>query len=242
MSPLCDRILRCTVLAGLRCQAVTIHGIRKEGMLADPLELFHRVLDKVQHATLVIPPTVFYMDSEPGFFNGRPEDLVERTKALESIRLIVGYTPGDMMYPMANYRSELAAIEDVQKFLASFINLNSTKFEIFIFNNFDDTLDLATFRERLEREVEELYQSSIKQWTESNSTELMPQRKIWSAKYQIFGLEDYFAIPGFHRELVSWWVDEWVDELEDRREREDDRKRKAEDGIQEVSGNADSRD
>jgi hypothetical protein len=105
----------------------------------------------------------------------------------------------------------LTTIEPVQEFLAKFINLNTTKIEIYLFNNFDNTLDLPRFRLDLEAKVKKHYDDSIKYLTENNK--LKPEYTNWSANYQVFGLEDYFAIPRLYYELDDFMMDEWDFEL-----------------------------
>ena len=214
--PLCQRESGCSLVAGIKCKSLTVHNIQVDGTDDGPLELFTTVLKKVQHATLVIPPTQFYMEIRGGMahLSGQPEDLSYATQHLESVRLILAISENEMMMQSMDFPTALTTIEPVQEFLAKFINLNTTKIEIYLFNNFDNTLDLPRFRLELKAKVKKHYDDSIKYLTESNN--LKPEYTNWSANYQVFGLEDYFAIPRLYYELDDYMMEEWDFELRDR--------------------------
>lgn len=182
-----------------------------------PLELFTNILNKAEHATLIVPPTSFYMGT-PGFpahLRGRPEDLAYPTKHLKSVRLIVGISEMDLMIQSLDRPMELSSMAALQEFLAEFINLNPTEIEIYIFNDFKGTLDLDQFEEELDTKIETHYNDSIKYLTENNKLE--PKYSDWTAKYQLLGLEDYFDQPELHYELDDLWMEQWDMELWDRR-------------------------
>jgi hypothetical protein len=214
--PLCQRESGCSLVAGIKCKSLTVHNIQVDGTDDGPLELFTTVLKKVQHATPIIPPTQFYMEIRGGMahLSGQPEDLSYATQHLESVRLIVAISENEMMMQSMDFPTALTTIEPVQEFLAKFINLNTTKIEIFLFNNSDNTLDLPRFRLELEAKVKKHYDDSNKYLTENN--QLKPEYINWSANYQVFGLEDYFAIPRLHYELDDYMMEDWDFELRDR--------------------------
>jgi hypothetical protein len=211
--PLCQRESGCSLVAGIKCKSLTVHNIQVDGTDDGPLELFTTVLKKVQHATLIIPPTQFYMEIRGGMahLSGQPEDLSYATQHLESVRLIVAISEDEMMMQSMDFPTALTTIEPVQEFLAKFINLNTTKIEIYLFNNFDNTLELPRFRLELEVKIKKHYDDSIKYLTENNK--LKPEYTNWLANYQVFGLEDYFAIPRLYYELDDFMMDEWDFEL-----------------------------
>lgn len=211
--PLCQRESGCSLVAGIKCKSLTVHNIQADGTDDGPLELFTTVLKKVQHATLIIPPTQFYMEIRGGMahLSGQPEDLSYATQHLESVRLIVAISENEMMMQSMDFPTALTTIEPVQEFLAKFINLNTTKIEIYLFNNFDNTLDLPRFRLMLEAKLKKHYADSIKYLTENNK--LKPEYTNWSANYQVFGLEDYFAMPRLYYERDDFMMDEWDFEL-----------------------------
>jgi hypothetical protein len=97
--PLCQRESGCSLVAGIKCKSLTVHNIQVDGTDDGPLELFTTVLKKVQHATLIIPPTQFYMEIRGGMahLSGQPEDLSYATKHLESVRLIVAISENEMI-------------------------------------------------------------------------------------------------------------------------------------------------
>lgn len=228
--PLCQRISGCPLVAGLKCDSLTIHNIQVDGGDDGPLELFTTILNKVQHATLVIPPTAFYMEIRGGMahLSGQPEDLSYATKHLKSVRLIVAISEMEMMMQGTDFPTTLTTIEPVQEFLAKFINLNDTpKIEIYLFNNFENTLDLVQFRSGLEAKVKKHYADSIKYLTDNNK--LKPEYLNWSTDYKVFGLEEYFAIPTLHYELDDMMMEEWYFELHDRQKARYEEMKKARD-------------
>jgi hypothetical protein len=214
--PLCQRESGCPIVAGIKCDSLTIHNIQVDGTDDGPLELFTTVLQKVQHATLIIPPTAFYMEIRGGMahLSGQPEDLSYATRHLKSVRLIVGITEMQLMMQNMEFPTTLTTIEPVQEFLAKFINLNDTKIEIYSFNDFEGKLDLPEFRIGLQQKINKHYQDAINYLIESKKLE--PKDSSWSANYQVFGLEDYFAHPTLHYELDDMWMEEWSMDLYDR--------------------------
>jgi hypothetical protein len=214
--PLCDEERGCPITAGLKCHSLTIHNIQIDGTDDGPLKLFLKELDHVQHATLVIPPTAFYMGSLPGqmaHLSGRPEDLAYPTRKLKSVRLIVAISEMDLLMQGDDSAvpAKLAPNTAVQEFLASFINLNPTEIEIYLFNNFDNTLNLVTFREQLKAKLDKHLKDSIKYLKESDK--LKPEHENWSANYKVLGLEHYFVHPTRYYELDDMWMDDWSWEL-----------------------------
>jgi hypothetical protein len=157
--------------------------------------------------------------------SGRPEDLAYPTRHCESVRLIVGISESEIMMLEYDHPVSLTKIGPLQEFLAAFINLNFTKIEIYIFNNFDNTLDLPTFRDELATKVSKHYEDSIKYLTESKRLEA--KHTDWSANYQVFGLEDYFATPKLHYEVDDQWMMEWEQELYERQKAKFEARKKA---------------
>jgi hypothetical protein len=227
-APLCEKESGCPLVAGLKSKHLTLHNLQVDGLDDGPLELFTTVLDKAQHATLIIPPTSFYIGGRGGMLNhmsGRPEDLAYPTRHCESVRLIVGISESEIMMLEYDHPVSLTKIGPLQEFLAAFINLNFTKNEIYIFNNFDNTLDLPSFRQQLATKVSKHYEDSIKYLTESKRLE--PKHSNWSANYQVFGLEDYFATPKLHYEIDDYWMMEWEQELHERQRAKFEARKKA---------------
>lgn len=225
MEPLCQAILGCSILAGTKGHSFTLHELRSEGCMAEPLDLYQSTLKRFQHATLVVPATTFYMDLKGSFtyLYGRPKDLVDWTRELRSIRLIIGTSVEDM--DKGTYENPVITtdISSVLNYLATFINLNPVTFEIYIFEDFEDTLDLVQLRQQLESKVDEIYERGIEESSESSAPSPVHPRPNWSADYQVFGLEDYFAVPDLYRELKEWYADQWRKELQDRQRRKQER-------------------
>jgi hypothetical protein len=101
----------------------------------------------------------------------------------------------------------LVSADCLLKSVAPYLTLAKWKIEIYIFNDFDNTLDLVDFREKLKIEVD----VAIKAMPEKD-------RPDWSPNYQVFGLENYFARPDLYLELDQSWMMSWRTEL-DRRQR-----------------------
>ena len=225
--PLCERNT-CPIISGLKPKAITISNLQVDGLNDGPLELFTTALNKAKHATLIIPPTAFYIGNRGGMFNaisGRPEDLAYPTRHCESVRLIVAAHEDDFIMRGDHGPVVMASMNSIQEFLASFINLNECKIEIYIFNNFDNTLDLPKFREELVPKVAKHYEDSIKYLTDEKRLE--PKHTNWSANYQVFGLEDYFDIPTLHYELDDYWMQNWDFELRARERAKFEARKKA---------------
>ena len=174
-----------------------------------PLELFTNILNKAEHATLIVPPTSFYMGTpgHPAHIRGRPEDLAYPTRHLKSVRLIIAISEMDLMMQSEDRPMTLSTMGALQEFLAGFINLNTTEIEIYIFNDFEGTLDLDKFTEELEAKVQVHYDNSIKYLTENNKLE--PKHSEWTGDYAVFDLEDYFDQPKLYYELDDMWMMDW---------------------------------
>jgi len=225
--PLCERNT-CPIVSGLKPESITISNLQIDGLDDGPLELFTTAVNKAKHATLIIPPTSFYIGGRGGLpsqMSGRPEDLAYPTRHCESVRLIVGISEMEIMMLEYDHPVSLTRIGPLQEFLAAFINLNFTKIEIYIFNNFNDTLDLPAFRQELVTKVGKHYEDSIKFLTDSKRLE--PKHSNWTANYQVFGLEDYFAIPKLHYEIDDHWIMEWEQELHERQQAKFEARKKA---------------
>lgn len=133
-APLCEKEFGCPFVAGLKSNHLTIHNLQVDGLDEGPLGMFTTVLNKAQHATLVIPPTSFYIGGRGGLLShmsGRPEDLAYPTRHCESVRLIVGICEMEIMMLEYDHPVSLTRIGSLQEFLAAFINLNFTKIEIY---------------------------------------------------------------------------------------------------------------
>ena len=230
-SPLCQKDT-CPIVSGLKPQAITISNLQVDGLDDGPLELFTTALKKAQHATLIIPPTAFYIGNRGGILDnvsGRPEDLSYPTRHCKSVRLILAISEDDFMMHDNHGPIDLASSVAIQEFLASFINLNDSEIDIYIFNDFNGTLDLAKFREELAPRVNKHYEDSVKYLTEQKRLE--PKHTDWSADYQVFGLEDYFAIPELHYELDDFWMQNWDFELLDRQRAKFEARKKIRDDM-----------
>jgi hypothetical protein len=103
------------------------------------------------------------------------------------------------------------------KCLASFINLNPTEIEIYLLNNFDETLNLVTFREQLNAKLDKHYKDSMKYLKESDK--LKPEHENWSANYKVLGLREYFVQKSLYLELDDMWMFDWSSEVRDREKR-----------------------
>jgi hypothetical protein len=214
--PLCENEAGCPIVGGLKPKSLTIGGISVDGTDDGPLELFTNIIKKTKHATLIVPPTAFYMGT-PGFpphLRGRPEDLAYPTRHLKTVRLIIAITEMEIFMQSTDRPTTLSSLEALQEFLAEFLNLNESKIEIYIFNDFDKTLDLVSFRQQLQVKVEKHYNDSIAYLTESGNLE--PKHTNWIASYQVLGLGHYFARPKLHYELDDMWMSEWAFEVRDR--------------------------
>jgi hypothetical protein len=73
-----------------------------------------------------------------------------------------------------------------------------------------DTLD--KFKEQLASKVDQHYQKSIADLTKADKLEA--EHSSWSANYQVFGLEHYFAQPDLAQELDMWLRGDWERDLE----------------------------
>jgi hypothetical protein len=184
----------------LQYESLTIHDCRLDTLLHGHWQPFTGVLDRSQHATLVIPPTL-------NFLNDSAED--ERDGAplgLESLRLIFAHDRLDSP-PWHMVSRPIASVESLIKFVAPCLKLRNWKIEIYIFNDFNNTLDLVDFRDKLKIEVDDAIKALPKK-----------DRPDWSPNYQVYGLEDYFNHPDMYLELDHEWMMSWRMEL-DRRQR-----------------------
>jgi hypothetical protein len=183
-------------------ESLSIHSCNLVTLRHGHWEPFSLALDTVQHATLVISPTrISLKDSGPPV-NGRDEGPPMK---LESFRLIFA---GDSLNEFSIVPPiPLVSMECLLKSVASCLKLGNWKIEIYIFDDFKNTLDLVDFRKKLKIEVDDAIKALPKK-----------DRPDWSPDYQVFGLEDYFDHPDMYLELDHEWMMSWKREL-DRRQR-----------------------
>jgi hypothetical protein len=161
-------------------------------------DMFTTALHQVQRATLVIPPTLQHinaMEIPRGELLGPPP-------CLEILKLIFADNQDKSLIP-----TPLISMGALIKSVASCLKLGNWKIEIYIFNDFNNTLDLVDFREKLKIEVDD----AIKAMPEK-------ERPAWTPNYEVCGLEDYFNHPDMYLELDHEWMMSWRMEL-DRRQR-----------------------
>jgi hypothetical protein len=236
--PLCGKKDGCPILAGIRCHSVTIQDIRRKGASGGPLEQFTPIFDYVKHATLVIQPLAPYIGKggpvDMARKYGRPQDLAVPTRNLESVRIIVAMSNSDIesindaldMSFFLEKCPKFAEVGHLQDFLAAFINLHPSKIEIYIFNEFSQfegsrgILELDQFREQLAVKVDAHYHKSIAEMTEAN--QLKPEHSSWSANYQVFDLEHYFARPDLASDIDIYLRHDWEMDLDNKRDYEMD--------------------
>jgi hypothetical protein len=205
----------------LQYKSLVIHDSGLDTLLHGHLEPFTEMLDTVQHATLVISPTMTSLKDFGPTGNERDRTPLK----LESLRLIFA---DDKVNPNKATADALVSAEYLLKSVAPYLKLANWKIETYIFNDFNNTLDLVDFREKSKIEVDD----AIKALPEKD-------RPDWSPDYEVYGLEDYFNHPDRYLELDHRWMMGWRMELE-RRQRA---QRAAEEriaGIGEVSDPAES--
>jgi hypothetical protein len=201
----------------LQYKSLIIHDSGLDTLLHGRLEPFTEMLDTVQHATLVISPTL----TSSKDFGPKGNERNRTPLKLESLRLIFAddkFNTNKVTAPDA-----LVSADCLPKSVAPYLTLANWKIEIYIFNDFDNTLDLVDFREKLKIEVDD----AIKAMPEK-------ERPAWTPNYQVFGLEDYFNHPDMYLELDHEWMMSWRMEL-DRRQRAQREEDKRIAGIEKVT-------
>jgi hypothetical protein len=189
-------------------ESLTIHSCDLDTLRHGYWKPFNLVLDTVQHATLVISPTLISLKDSGPPVNGRDEGPPWK---LESLRLIFAYDRHDAYFYRPRQLS--VSVESLIKFVAPCLKLGDWKIELYIFTDFDKTLDLVDFREKLKIQVDD----AIKAMPEK-------ERPAWTPNYQVYGLEDYFNHPDMYLELDHDEMMGWRMELDSRRraQREND--------------------
>jgi len=192
----------CLFAEELHFESLTIHECRLNTLQHGHRELFDPVLDTVQHATLVISPTLVSLKDSRPRHNGRDEGPPVK---LKSLRLIFAHDRLDAYRHRDRHPS--VSVESLIKSVAPCLKLGNWKIEIYIFNDFNNALDLVDFRKKLKIEVDDAIRALPKK-----------DRPNWTPNYQVFGLEDYFNHPDMYLELDHIWMMGWRMEL-DRRQR-----------------------
>jgi hypothetical protein len=185
----------------LQYKSLIIHDSGLDTLLHGRLEPFTEMLDTVQHAMLVISPTLTSSKNVGPKGNERDRTPLK----LESLRLIFAndkFNTDKVTTPDA-----LVSADCLLKSVAPYLKLAKWKIEIYIFDDFDNTLDLVDFRAELSIAVEDPIKALPK-----------TKRPTWTPNYQVFGLEDYFNHPDMYLELDHEWMMGWRMEL-DRRQR-----------------------
>ena len=204
----------CGIIAGLTSHSVTIHNIRARGPNGcSPLQQFMPIFDNVKHATLFLPTTASYIGR--GVHErtlGQPIDLAYPTRKLDSVRLLIGlnYSEIETMEHTLEGAVGLCKTSHLQDFLASFIALNSTRIEIYLFCNVDfpKPQNLDKFKQELAIKVEKQYESLLAKIKEPDE-----KQSKWIANYQVHDLEHYFAQPGLCNELEKLVLSDWQADL-----------------------------
>ena len=205
----------CPIIAGLASDSVTIHNIRAVGPSGSlPLHQFMPIFDNVKHATLFLPTTASYVGR--GVFlkrkHGLPQDLAYPTRKLDSVRLLIGLNDSEIesMEHTLERAVGLCKTSHLQDFLASFIALNPTRVEIYLFSNveFPKPQNLDEFKQELAIKVDKQYESLLAKIKDPDE-----KQSNWVANYQVHDLEHYFAQPGLCNELESWVLSDWKADL-----------------------------
>ena len=183
-------------------ESITIHGCNLDTLRHGYWKPFNLVLDTVQHATLVISPTLISLKDSGPPVNRRDEGPLLK---LQSLRLIFANHRLDAYMYFHRDRQPSVLVESLIKYVAPCLKLGDWKIELYIFNDFDKTLDLVDFREKVKIQVED----AIKAMPEK-------ERPAWTPNYQVYGLEDYFNRSDMYLELDHEWMMGWRMELDRR--------------------------
>jgi hypothetical protein len=220
-SGLCRKRI-CPIIAGLDCHTVTVGNLEARGFPdsdGGPLDLFRPILQHVQHATLIIPPTVAYVDTHnrtPRLprTHGDPSELALPTRHLQNVRLIVALPKPEIgsAKSILARTVAIATLDNVQNFLARYLCLNPCQIEIYMFNDiekdFSDSSDLDTFRKQLRAKVDQCYQIRLANLNLPEDSD--DHRLHWTPNYQVFDLEHYFARkPSISDELDGYMLLHW---------------------------------
>jgi len=118
----------------------------------------------------------------------------------------------------------LCRTSHLQDFLASFIALSPTRIEIYLFSNveFPKSQDLDSFKQQLAVKVKKQHKDLLAKINQSDE-----QQTLWTANYQVYDIEHYFAQPGLCDELERWVLFGWERDLEWLRDQERREKKKA---------------
>ena len=190
----------CLFAEELQFESLTIHERNLDTLCPGDSDSFDPVLDTVQHATLVISPTMVSLKDYGLRLNGRDEGPPLK---LESLRLIFAHNRLDAYRDRD--RQPSVSMESLIESVAPCLKLGKWKIEIFIFNDFDSNLDLVDFRDKLKIAVDDAIKALPKK-----------ERPKWTPEYQVFGLEDYFNRPDMYLELDHVWTVGWKTELDNR--------------------------
>lgn len=183
----------------LQYKSLIIHDSGLDTLLHGRLEPFTEMLDTVQHATLVISPTLKSLKD----FGPKGNERDRPPLRLGSLRLIFADDKFDLN--KVTVPDALVSAGHLLKHVAPYLKLANWKIEIYIFNDFDNAFDLIDFRDKLKIEVDD-------------AIRVLPEkeRPNWTPNYQVFGLEDYFNHPDMYLELDHEWMMGWRMELDRR--------------------------
>ena len=212
----------CAVIAGLKCDSVTIANIRARDprdLTGGPLNLFRPIFQHVRHATLIIPATASYFNFDYRDLHimedfGRPQDLCLPTRDLKTVRIIVALPKPEIGSTKSILRrtDPIARLEHIIDLLALCLIFNTSEVEIYMFNDLDedfpDSTDLDTFRHDLRSKVNGLYEHSLTLPDMTSASD--DSVESWTPNYEVYDLEHYFSrSPRISDELDGYMYNHW---------------------------------